>query len=165
MTTRSMLLTELEFICRNCARLIGQLEPNMLRYRPQGAEGVDLGKMRNLIELANHLAQIPSIDTAIFRGLPEEDIQRTERELWSDDVAAMKGVLRAGYEELHRFMEKLTVSEFETGSATAFYGRTQTYAQWLLEVITHLYHHRAQLYTYLKLAGAPVEMRMLYSNS
>lgn len=165
MTTRSMLLTELEFICRNCARLIGQIEPAMLRFRPQGAEGVDPGKLRNLIELANHLAQIPAVDTAILRGLPEEEIQRTERELWNDNVVGLKGVLREGYEELHRFMEKLSISEFETGSATAFYGRTQTYAQWLLEVITHLYHHRAQLYTYLRLAGAPVEMRMLYSNA
>jgi uncharacterized damage-inducible protein DinB len=160
-----MLLTELEFICRNCARLCGLIEPGDYRFRPAGAEGVDLGKMRNTLELANHLAQLPSIDLAIIRAVGEEDVQRLERELWREDAQALKGILREGYEELHRFMEKLTISEFETGSATAFYGRTQTYAQWLLEVITHLYHHRAQLYTYLKLAGAPVDMRMLYSNS
>jgi uncharacterized damage-inducible protein DinB len=162
MTTRSMLLTELEFICRNCARLIGQVEAAQYRYRPPAAEGVNI---RTMLELANHLAQIPSIDLAIIRSLPEEDIQRLERELWQGEALDLKGVLREGFEETHRFMEKLSISEFETGSATAYYGRTQTYAQWLLEVITHLYHHRSQLFTYLKLTGAPVDMRGLYSNS
>jgi len=33
---------------------------------------------------------------------------------------------------------------------------------WLLDIITHSYHHRAQLFTYLKQLGLPVDMATLY---
>jgi uncharacterized damage-inducible protein DinB len=67
--------------------LFTQIQPDHLQWRPRE-------NMRTLMELANHLAQLPSID---------------------------------------------------------------------LKIITHAYHDRAQLFTYLKVLGRPVDMFTLYA--
>jgi hypothetical protein len=59
-------------------------------------------------------------------------------------------------------METMPMHEFEAGSGSAYFGRTQPYAQWLLETVTHLYHTRAQFFGYLKLLGYDVSSRTLY---
>lgn len=159
MTTRSLLLTELAFIVRNSERLLGMLKPEHSDYRPAAAEGV---RIRSLSELANHLAQLPQVDLAIMRGLSEEEVGKLERELWRREPHELIRVLREGLAELNRFMEQMSMTQFEAGSGTAYYGRTQTYSGWLLETLTHMYHHRAQLFTYLKLLGYQVDTRTLY---
>jgi uncharacterized damage-inducible protein DinB len=159
MTTRSLLLSELAFIVRNCERLLGMLKPEHGDYRPPAADGV---RIRSLLELANHIAQIPQVDMAIMRGLSEEEVGKLERDLWSREPKDLARLMREGLTELNRYMEQLSMSQFEAGSGTAYYGRTQTNCAWLLEVVTHLYHHRAQLFTYLKLLGYPVDTRTLY---
>lgn len=159
MTTRSLLLTELQFIVKNCERLLAMLKPEHAEYRPPAAEGV---RVRSLSELANHLAQIPQVDIALMRGLSEEEVGRLERDLYRRDPQDMIKVMRDGHAELNRFMEQLPMAQYEAGSGTAYYGRTQTYSGWLLEALTHMFHHRAQLFTYMKLLGYPVDTRTLY---
>ena len=155
MTGRLQLLEELKKISENCCRLLSQARAEHSDYRPQD-------NVRSLAELANHLAQIPAIDLLILKGTPEKEVQEAEQVLDRSDPAGWCQVLRDGARELHRYMEKLSFDEYENNSGTAFYGRTQTNAQWLLEIITHLYHHRAQLFMYLKLNGYDVNTRTLY---
>jgi uncharacterized damage-inducible protein DinB len=159
-TTKGLLLRELEWISGNVARLLTLVKPDDLDYRP--AEN-----MRTLRELGHHLAQIPAVDLAIMRGLKQEEVQAEEQRLTTEAEqralpAGWAGVIGSGSKDLARFMETLPMNEFEAGSGSAFYGRTQTYAQWLLETVTHLYHHRAQFFGYLKLLGYDVASRNLY---
>jgi uncharacterized damage-inducible protein DinB len=155
MTGRGLLLNELERVSANACRLFALIKPEHLGYRPR--EG-----MRSLAELANHLAQIPSVDMRLMRGDEEGAVIALEQQLLRETPDDWAALLKEGTAEMARFIERLTQSDFETGSGTAYYGRTQTHAQWLLEMITHLYHHRAQLFMYLKLNGYPVNTRTLY---
>jgi uncharacterized damage-inducible protein DinB len=155
MTGRGLLLGELERITANIRRLFALIQPEHYGWRPR----VD---MRSLAELANHLAQIPSVDFSLLRGSSEEQIVALEKELARDNAEGWREVLATGAGELARYIEHLTHDEFENNSGTAYFGRTQTNAQWLLEIITHLYHHRAQLFTYLKLNGYAVNTHTLY---
>jgi len=159
-TTKGLLLRELEWISGSCARLLALAKPDDLDFRPRD-------NMRTLRELGHHLAQIPAIDHAIMRGLKQEEVQAEEDKLTREAEertlpAGWQGVIGSGVKDLARFMETLPMNEFEAGSGSAFYGRTQTYAQWLLETVTHLYHHRAQFFTYLKELGYDVGTRTLY---
>ncbi len=155
MSTRALLLSELEWISGNCQRLIRMIKPEHFGWRP-------FESMRSLHELANHLAQVPAIDLLILRGAAEEEVQKAEQSWMRDDPGAIAEALRQGTLALREYIDKLTLDQFENESGTAFYGRTQTNAKWLLEVSTHLYHHRAQLFMYLKLNGYPVNTRSLY---
>jgi len=156
MTGRGLLLDELEWITGNCCRLFGMVKPEHLDWLPQ--EG-----MRSLCDVANHLAQIPSVDLRIMKGDGEQEIKELERSLMHREPREWSEEMRSGVTALRHFMETLSFDEYENGSGTAFYGRTQTYANWLLEVITHIYHHRAQLFMYLKLNGYKVDTSTLYS--
>jgi uncharacterized damage-inducible protein DinB len=155
MSGRGLLLSELEKITANAKRLLALARPEHYGWRPQ--EG-----MRTLAELANHLAQVPAVDYRLLRGDTEEQVAALEQELKRDDAEGWCAVLQEGAAQLLQYYERLTLDQFENGSGTAYYGRTQTNAQWLLEIITHLYHHRAQLFVYLKLNGYPVNTRTLY---
>jgi len=159
-TTKGLLLRELEWITGNVSRLLALVKPDDLDFRPNE-------KVRSLRELGHHLAQIPAVDLAIMRGLKQEEIHAEEDRLTREAEeralpAGWVGVLGGGAKDLGRFMETLSMHDFEAGSGSAFYGRTQTYAQWLLETITHLYHHRAQFFGYLKQLGYDVASRNLY---
>ena len=156
MTGRGLLLHELEWITGNCCRLVEQIRLEDLEWRP--AEG-----LRSVGELANHLAQIPSVDLRIMKGDSQEAVQELEDNLWRERPRAWCGVMREGNRDLCRFMERLSMDEYENGSGTAFYGRTQTYAQWLFEAIAHVYHHRAQLFMYLRLKGYELDATSLWA--
>lgn len=155
MTCRGLLFAELERAVANCQRLFRLAGTEHYAWKPR--EG-----MRSFSELANHLAQVPSVDLLILRSAPEAEIVALEAELVRSDAEGWCAVIQDGCQQLQRLMEKLSYDNFENDSGTAYYGRTQTYAQWLLEAITHIYHHRAQLFTYLKLLGYPVSTRTLY---
>jgi uncharacterized damage-inducible protein DinB len=155
MSTRALLLAELEWISGNCQRLIRMVKPEHLDYRP-------FPEMRSLLELLNHLAQIPAIDLLILRGAAEGEVQKAEQAWFRNTPDEAADALRQGSLALREYIDKLSLDQFENESGTAFYGRTQTNAKWLLEIVTHLYHHRAQLHMYLKLNGYPVNTRTLY---
>ena len=155
MTGRALLLSELERIAANVSRMLALIKPEHYGYRPQD-------NLRTLLELANHLAQIPAIDLRILRGDKEPEIVRCESELRRESSSELRDVLREGVRDMANYFEHLSFDDYENGSGTAFFGRTQTHAQWLLEAITHLYHHRAQLFMYLKLNGYDVNTRTLY---
>jgi len=159
-TTKGLLLKELEWIAGSCARILALARPDDLDFRPTD-------RMRSLRELGHHLAQVPAVDLAIMRGLKQEEVQAEEDRLTQQAEGSAlpggwAGVLGGGAKELARYMETLTLNDFEAGSGSAFYGRTQTNAQWLLETVNHMYHHRAQFFTYLKLLGYDVNTRTLY---
>jgi uncharacterized damage-inducible protein DinB len=156
MTGRGLLLNELDWIVANCCRLFALVKPEHLSWTPR--EG-----LRTLKELANHLAQIPAVDLRIIKGDGELDIEKFERELDSESADRWCAAMKDGAREVRRFMELLSFDDYENGSATAYFGRTQTHARWLLEFVTHAYHHRAQFFMYLKLNGYEVGTRDLYT--
>ncbi|SIT09231.1 DinB family protein [Kroppenstedtia eburnea] len=55
---------------------------------------------------------------------------------------------------------RLTALRRETRPFYADHALTQ--AKWLTEIVTHIFHHRAQLLNYLKELGHPVNMFDLY---
>lgn len=60
-------------------------------------------------------------------------------------------------------MNGLTDEEFMQKTTQPFYlehGSTQ--AKWLIEIVTHAQHHRAQMFNYLKAQGYEVSMFDLY---
>ena len=156
MTGRGLLLSELEWIVGNCCRLIELLRKEHKDWQPQ--EG-----MRTLTELCNHLSQIPAVDLRIIKGDSEQEVCAREKELWRDNPGGWCEVMHEGTRDMIRYMEHLSFDDFENGSGMAYFGRTQTNAKWLLETINHVYHHRAQLFMYMKLNNYEVSTKDLYS--
>lgn len=150
------LFRELQGLRRSLAKLLPELPPHAEDWRPDD-------RMRTAWELANHLVQIPAVDTAIAQEKVQAEIQQLERELTTNTVEGLLAVWDRGIAAAETHFNALSPDQFETVETTAFYGHGMKAKEWLLEIVTHTYHHRAQLFTYLKLKGRPVDMSYLYA--
>ncbi|UZJ80906.1 DinB family protein [Fictibacillus sp. KU28468] len=154
---KEMLLEELDLIVRTSTNLIGKISTNHLDYRPRD-------NMRSLHELVLHLVSVPSTDLLILQEKGEEEVRELEAKAAADHepeqwIARMKN----GLKDVRSYMEQLPDEEFLQKKTKPFYldhGTVQ--AKWLIEIVTHAQHHRAQLFNYLKQQGYEVNMFDLY---
>jgi uncharacterized damage-inducible protein DinB len=149
-----LLIGNLEWLTGSLNKLFAQIQQDG-GYRPRA-------NMRTVLELANHLAQIPAIDLAILQGAPEPEIRALEAKLRTDDPERLTQVWSEGVAAVKAYFTPLDATVLATQKGKAFYGHEATMAEWLLEIVTHTYHHRAQLFTYLKELGRPIDMFTLY---
>ncbi|WP_124728288.1 DinB family protein [Staphylospora marina] len=156
-STRELLFHELELLIRTSGKLLSMIRPEHWEQKPHDA-------LRPIGELANHLAQIPAVDLAILREADEITVRRLEADLTRQSGEELVKVMNEGWAALKDYMSSLTEEEFFTKKTKAFYKEEGTcQATWLTEIITHLAHHRAQLFDALKQFGYGVNMFDLYA--
>lgn len=149
-----LLLGNLEWLGGSLQKLFAQIQQGG-GFRPRD-------NMRTVLELANHLAQIPAIDLAILQSATEPEIRALEAKLQTNDPEALFQVWSDGVAAVKAHFSTMDATTLATQKGKAFYGHEATMAEWLLEIVTHTYHHRAQLFTYLKELGRPIDMFTLY---
>lgn len=122
------------------------------------------GQYALLLELAQHLVSVPSVDLLILQEQGQPDIRRAEEEIneagTSEELSAW---MDNGFQDLKAYMENLSEEDFLHKATKPFYleqGSVQ--AKWLIEIVTHAQHHRAQLFNYMKELGYEVNMFDLY---
>lgn len=155
-TMKNLLYDELGLIVRTTAGLLRKIRPEDWSYQPAAS-------MRTLQELAEHLALVPGADLLILKEQPETIVRDYEALYDKAGTEQLITAMEQGKRDLITYMDGLTDEQFLTRKTTPFYlehGTTQ--AQWLIEIVTHAQHHRAQLFTYLKLLGYEVNMFDLY---
>lgn len=150
------LFDELQTLRRSLVKLLPEMPPHAEDWRPHEA-------VRTAWEVANHMVQIPAVDTAISQETSHAAIQAMERELTADTVEGLLAIWDRGVAEATAHFGAMEPEQFENQETTSFYGARMTAKAWLLGIVTHTYHHRAQLFTYLKLKGRPVNMSHLYA--
>ncbi|KIL38066.1 damage-inducible protein DinB [Gordoniibacillus kamchatkensis] len=158
MAIRDHLLEELELAVRTSEALIKRIQPGEWEYRPKD-------NMRTLLQLVRHLAAIPASDMAIMQEKTQQEVERTENSMQhTTDAHELAGRLRINYEELKRYIVSMNEDELLHKATQAFYhdhGTVQI--KWLIEIVTHMFHHRSQLYNYLKQLGHELNFFMLYA--
>lgn len=154
---KALLLEELEHIVNTSNNLIRKISTEHWHFRPHQ-------NMRSLLELAEHLVSVPSSDLLILKESSEADIRKLEADIAEDpSIEKLTEWMTKGVHEVRSYMEGLTDEEFLRKSTKPFYlehGSVQ--AKWLIEITTHAQHHRAQLFTYLKMQGYEISMFDLY---
>ncbi len=155
-TVRELLMAELALAVRTTGALLEKVTPELWGFRPRE-------EMRTVLELANHLTQIPLVDLAILQERSQEEVHALEQALSASDAPHMRANMENGLNELSAYMSGLSEHDFLHKQSKPFYmehGSTQ--AKWLVEIVTHAFHHRAQLFTYLKESGLAITMFDLY---
>lgn len=154
---RDELLAELELGIRSMEGLLKKVEEKDCTYQP--AEN-----MRNLEELARHIVSIPEIDLNLWQEKDEKTIRDLESKY--EKLESAKELIEAmnqGFQLFKTYMLSLSDEDFLTKKTKPFYleeGETQ--AHWLVEEVSHLFHHRAQFFNYLKQLGYDINMFDLY---
>lgn len=154
---KNLLYEEMDLIIRTTSALIRRIQPEQWDYKP-------VQQMRSLKELVQHLVLVPAVDLLILQENAAEvirGVEKTYEEL--TDAEKLVSLLEQGTADLKKYMDSLTDDQFLHHSTRPFYheyGSVQ--AKWLIEIVTHAQHHRAQLFTYLKQLGHEVTMFDLY---
>ncbi|MGE7837464.1 DinB family protein [Viridibacillus arvi] len=111
---------------------------------------------RTVGELVSHLAIICKADLQIIGQASMEEMNVFYELNMVNSKKEILEQLNEGYEELVCYYESLP-DAFST--ATSYWGTTYSQFEWLLEILAHLNHHRAQLHLYITLLGKePVVM-------
>ncbi|KAA8997926.1 DinB family protein [Paenibacillus spiritus] len=156
---QALLFEELSLIIRTTGQLLSRISAEHWEQRPQE-------NMRTLRELAQHLVAIPEVDLLILRESPAEPVRALEAEIEAStgtDAARLTARFESGAALLQDYMNALSDDEFLHKATAPFYVNHPTVqAKWLIEIITHAQHHRAQLFDRMKLLGYPVSMSDLY---
>jgi hypothetical protein len=122
--------------------------------------------MRAMREVANHVAQIPSLDPAMYCQEIKsiEEAQVFEKKLVRDSVDEMAKIFDDGVNKVNARFSKMTDVQLMKETLQPCYskGSPKSWAQYLPELTTHLVMHKMQLWMYLKLAGANVDMMTYY---
>ncbi|MEK3782229.1 MULTISPECIES: DinB family protein [unclassified Paenibacillus] len=155
---KQLLFEELEHIVKTSSNLIMKISDKDWDYRPAS-------NMRSLLELVHHLVSVPGADLLIMREKPEEEVRQLEGAIAADggDKDKLIAWMNKGLADLKSYMDGLSDDDFLHKKTTPFYlehGSAQ--AKWLIEVVTHVQHHRAQMFNYLKAQGYEVSMFDLY---
>lgn len=155
---KQLLFEELEHIVKTSSNLIMKISDKDWDYRPAS-------NMRSLLELVHHLVSVPGADLLIMREKPEEEVRQLEGAIAADggDKDKLIAWMNKGLADLKSYMDGLSDDDFLHKKTTPFYlehGSAQ--AKWLIEVVTHAQHHRAQMFNYLRAQGYEVSMFDLY---
>ncbi|GAF07616.1 DinB family protein [Paenibacillus pini] len=158
MQIRNHLLEELELSVRTSCNLIRSIKPEEWEYQPQD-------NMRTLLQLVHHLVSIPASDLAIMQEQPQPEIELVENDASSithpEELAQR---FESNFDKLRTYMVSLSEDDFLNKSTKAFYAdHGMVQVKWLIEVVTHTFHHRSQLYNYLKQQGHELHFSMLYA--
>ena len=150
-------------------------ESKQTRHVLESAKHVDLqftpkAGIRPISDLANHIAQIPLIDLKFysmeFKTLAE--VQATEISGRKNSIDEMLIVYDQGIEKIKAFISKLSDEQLLENNLkvtlSLFYQDRpeKSWSHYIPEITTHLAMHKMQLWMYLKLTGAPVNMMTYY---
>lgn len=156
---RDLLFDEMELAVSTSCALFAKIAEDQWDYRP-------LEGMRSLIELARHLAVVPKQELAILQEQSKEEVRRMVGASIATlrDADTLSNAMRSGVQALKSYMTSLDEADFLYRETAPFFAKHQPAAQvkWLIEITTHLYHHRGQMFTYMKQIGIPVSMFDLY---
>ncbi|WP_248924971.1 DinB family protein [Paenibacillus hamazuiensis] len=155
---RDRLFDEMELALTTSCVLFAKIQPDQWDVRPHE-------NMRSLSELTQHLAIVPAMELAILQERPMEETRKIAvSAVHLRDADSLSEVMRSGVQALTRYMASLDEGDFLYKGTAPFFAKNHpvTQVKWLIEITTHLYHHRGQLYTYMKQFGLPVSMRDLY---
>ncbi|HET7579865.1 MAG TPA: DinB family protein [Bacillales bacterium] len=152
---RNLLLDELGVGVRTTVGLLQKVREEDWEYRPRE-------NMRTLRELAHHLVMLPETDVAIAQEQSEQEVHQLEsREL--PNAEAMCDTMKQGYEKLKDHYISMSDEDFlEKGTSPFYLDNGSIQAKWLTETVTHTFHHRAQLFNYMKQLGYAINMFDLY---
>jgi hypothetical protein len=122
--------------------------------------------LRNMGEVANHLAQIPSLDPAMYCNEIKsiQEAQVAEKKLMRNSVDEMLKIFDEGVKTVNSRFSAMSDKELLVENLKPCYsqGPPKSWAHYLPELTTHLVMHKMQLWMFLKLSGADVNMMTYY---
>ncbi|MEI3892655.1 MULTISPECIES: DinB family protein [Bacillus] len=122
-------------------QMLNQYNEDDLKIQP-------IHSKRSVFEICAHLSLICHADLLILNGITEKELHTFYLEHTPETIAYMQQIMIEGYNLLPKTF--LSYSKEELAEVmTAYWGISYSRFEWLLEILSHFYHHRGQVHILL----------------
>lgn len=111
---------------------------------------------RSIFELCQHIANIPKADLMLARSISHQEIDSYYQQHEFQTMEEMKSYFIVHMAALNSYMVHMDEVERQRLSIS-YWGAKYTQEEWILEILLHLVHHRAQLHFSLKRSNVIVD--------
>ncbi|HEY8395078.1 MAG TPA: DinB family protein [Thermaerobacter sp.] len=154
---RALWERELDFLRSNLLHYLRYWPPGQEDWRP-------VANAFSLLDLASHLYGLPKAYAAVLREAPREEIFRLMGGPWTArGPEDLRRLLEEGMEEFRTLLATVPAAEFSLRQVPWPFGEPMTPERLVLNLVTHMYHHRGQFHIYLKQLGAAVDTETVYA--
>jgi uncharacterized damage-inducible protein DinB len=143
-------LKQLQFISDTIIELFQQVEEELLHKRP-------IANKMSVWEVCVHLSQIPGADLRIQKEYTKEQMTEYYQTHMPDTMEKVHVHFLEGMYELVLYYNDLSKEELER-RFTTYWGSEYSVAEWFVQIVNHLVHHRSQLYQYLLFLNRDVQI-------
>ena len=134
-------LHQLKVAVDTSIQMLNQYTESDLKIKP-------IESKRSLFEMCTHLALICHADLLILNGITEKELHTFYIEHTPKTIAHIQQTMLQGYELLSKTFLSYP-NEQLAEIKTAYWGISYSRFEWLLEIVTHFYHHRGQVHILL----------------
>lgn len=111
--------------------------------------------IRSIFEICQHITTIPVADYLLSKSASHQEMEAFYKQHQLQKIEDMTSYFSQAMEQLYYQIIHMSFDE-QYYATTSYWGVTYTKKEWILEILMHLTHHRAQLYFQLKEGGVPV---------
>ncbi|MEK4651786.1 DinB family protein [Niallia sp. FSL W8-0954] len=134
-------LNQIEIALKTTIEMVETIEEADSQQRPDDNK-------RSIGELLEHIAVICKADLLISNGATQKEMDEYYSSVALLNMQDIKNAIADNYKTLKDIYMNLTEIELQERT-TSYWGVTYSRYEWLLEIVAHIYHHRAQLHTLL----------------
>ncbi|UPM53264.1 DinB family protein [Gottfriedia acidiceleris] len=103
---------------------------------------------KSIGELVQHLCELIGADMEIMSGVSQELMVNYYTKVECKSIVEMKSLLQKNFHELKEFYFNIKEKDL-VEKTTSYWGLQYSKFEWLLEILVHFTHHRAQLHMLL----------------
>ncbi|MEH6938544.1 DinB family protein [Bacillus sp. JJ664] len=133
-------------------QIIDCLSEEDLHYRP-------VENKKSIGELIQHLCELMAADMLISNGATKIEMETFYESVKCHSIVELKALLLRGREQLINTY-RLYNEEDLMQKKSSYWGVEYTRFEWLLEILVHFTHHRAQLHTLVVLKNSDMQVSL-----
>ncbi|WP_369899958.1 DinB family protein [Bacillus manliponensis] len=134
-------LHQLEVGVKSMIQIMQRVSYEELQLQP-------LHNKRSLFDICTHMALIPHADLLIANGASKEELDRFYNRYTFSTTQDIQKTLLENFHFLRETFQSYSITELKE-IKQSYWGVSYTRFEWLLQIVAHFYHHRAQLHTLL----------------
>ncbi|PFH81683.1 damage-inducible protein DinB [Bacillus sp. AFS088145] len=132
---------QLSLCVKSALEMIDLINEEDLKFRP-------VEDKKSIGELVQHLCELIGADMEIMSGVSQEMMVNYYTEVECKSLVDMKSLLQKNFHELKEFYFNMKENDL-VEKTTSYWGLQYSKFEWLLEILVHFTHHRAQLHMLL----------------
>lgn len=134
-------LHQLEVGIRSMIQMLQHVSYDELQLQP-------IHNKRSLFEICTHMALIPHADLLIANGASKEELDAFYGSYTFSTTHDIQKTMLESFQLLCKTFQSYSTAELEE-ITQSYWGVSYSRFEWLLQIVVHFYHHRAQLHTLL----------------